>query len=387
MVKRFVPISLLVCASSIGAAQTLPRVTATREVVVDGNVHLLSSQGTLAISASGIIYHGESPITVRVFGPDGKLRSEFGRVGSGPGDFRSLFRMGTVGDSVWIFDTNLDRTTIAGPDGRVVRIFKEEEMVVPSGTRLQERKTGGSPIAVLPDGSILLHGINNGFANMRTRYGGYPVVRTTPKATFDRIAGWIPLSGDVIETKEVKDGYLGWLPFPNGPQYAVAPDGSSYVVVVADINADVARGTVTVVRNNGDTVYSQSIPVFAEPIPPEVMDTAYSTGTRGKGLAELADQKNGKRLVEIVRAAPRPRFYPPLRSVAISRSGMVLVGFRSTTSERDYLILDPTGRPVASLQLPARVDPRQFDGTLIWTTERDRDGVPSIVRYRITGLP
>jgi hypothetical protein len=386
---------VLITASALTAqAQTLPRLTVTREVFVDGAIGLLSSIRHVVVGSAGTVYVPDSKgqrvtTEVRVYGPDGNLRKVFGRPGSGPGDFRVIWETGVVGDSLWVNDNSLRRITLVSPEGTLIRTMPtKEEISIPKSAGLRDTKLAGGPLALYPDGGALIRGMKGGYIHMRETYGAIPYIRTSRTGAFERIVGWIPFGSDVVLSKESSTGAIG-LPFPNTPVEAVATDGSGYAYVRAEINSPVPSATATVVRASGDTVFSRSIPIAAEPIPPDVMENAYAVGPpgAGTGLGETFRQKNGPKVVALIRAAPRPVFYPPLDRVNLSSSGWSLIGFRTESREREYLVLDAAGRPFGSLRLPAATTIAQFDGSVIWTIEHDRDRVPSVVRYRIALPP
>jgi hypothetical protein len=366
-------------------AQTLPHLVVSREVFIDGVMNELVSASHVAVTKSGIVYVGErggKPDHVKVFGPDGIKGPVVGRHGSGPGDFRCACRIGVVGDSVWV-DEYSDRISVFAPDGKVTRIFREQDVRVPRGTSIREAKLDGSIEAIYSDGAALVRGSTGGYVHMARTYGGQPLIRLTASGAWAGLVGWVPFPEELIFTDYAKSGFVT-PPFPNNPVSAIAPDGSSFVVVTAEITGPVPSARVTVIRSTGDTVFARNIPVAAPAIPADELAARYRVGAPGEpGLGETSRQKNGDKIVAAIRAAPRPVFYPPLGNVSISRSGHVLVGFRAEGSERDYLVIDSVGKPVGSFRLPRGTKVMQFDGPVIWTTERDRDGVESVIRYRI----
>jgi hypothetical protein len=75
--------------------------------------------------------------------------------------------------------------------------------------------------------------------------------------------------------------------------------------------------------------------------------------------------------------------------LCVARNGGVLIQFGSKIRAPvlDYLIVSPTGVPLARLKLPWGVWVQQFEGTTVWGHTRDADGFATIVRYRIDVPP
>lgn len=72
-------------------------------------------------SAGDLFVVGLSGDRIFVFSPDGKLKSSFGRKGGGPGEMRSPVFLGSIRDSVWLFDASLARITVFDSAQRVGR--------------------------------------------------------------------------------------------------------------------------------------------------------------------------------------------------------------------------------------------------------------------------
>jgi hypothetical protein len=76
-----------------------------------------SSPTALAVDAQGRIYVGDEPASLIVLNPDGRVLQRIGRKGSGPGEFNYLSNVQVLpGDSILVFDPNLERVTVYGPD-------------------------------------------------------------------------------------------------------------------------------------------------------------------------------------------------------------------------------------------------------------------------------
>jgi hypothetical protein len=94
--------------------------------------------------------------TVRFYSPDGALLGTVGRVGEGPGEFRRLVRAGWIGDTLWVSDTQLGRSTLISPDREIVRIVRDLATAEPAtGDTASTAYLSPLPYAMLADGAIL----------------------------------------------------------------------------------------------------------------------------------------------------------------------------------------------------------------------------------------
>jgi hypothetical protein len=376
----------LAAASSVAGAQTnaLPKWTATQELVIDGSKHELTSLWILTDARSGLVYaHEQQDQTIRVFDPSGNLVRTIGRKGGGPGEFRRMLRSGFVGDSLWVYDGDARRLTVFSPEGRYVRSVKPDDV---NGTRTATsatpRFTDPAPRAVYPDGTILAGGLRAagplpaGYVEL----GSYPVIRATTNGKLQKIVFWEGRNEDWVEVRRAKSSAGAALPFPNAPRSAQSVDGAYIAEARAILRGDSA-GLVrlTLLRASGDTAYTRTFPASMIPIPQGVLDSAFEAQANGLMKGPLWEE-----LASLVRNAPRPEYYPPLRGLTVARDGALLVAMAPIDKRREYLMFEPDGAPRASFTLPSNVFISSFEGDQIWGTIRDTDDVPSIVRYRLT---
>jgi hypothetical protein len=231
------------------------------------------------------------------------------------------------------------------------------------------------PRAVLRDGSIIGEGMlipKNG--PRPTNWETLLLIRQKP-------------SGDILHTfgtrAEQRNGLLSFSAYDdegrwqieagNPPSVEASIDGNYVTIARAPLSGpDMGTVQVALMRAGGDTVYAKRFPAWMQPIAAHVVDSAFT---------ELARRPYASRLTGIV----RPEIYPPTEYLRVARDGAVLIAFYTTGTERDFLLIDPQGRPVASLRLPNAVRVHQIEGSMLWGTVRNADGVDSVVRYRIGG--
>lgn len=86
--------------------------------------------------------------SVLVFAPDGKLVRTIAREGRGPGELRTPWRIGLLGDTLWVIDVGNDRISLFTRDGAHLEDLGPFASSRADGRRVQ-------PLALLPRGRIL----------------------------------------------------------------------------------------------------------------------------------------------------------------------------------------------------------------------------------------
>src|SRR5687768_16385601 len=97
----------LVIAPGVGAQASIPTVDVHEEMRIVSNDSvpgmLLTGIEDLAVLPDGrIVTAHYREAVVRVFDPGGRLLRVIGRRGQGPGEFANAWRVGYVGDRIWV---------------------------------------------------------------------------------------------------------------------------------------------------------------------------------------------------------------------------------------------------------------------------------------------
>ena len=79
-----------------------------------------------------------------------------------------------------------------------------------------------------------------------------------------------------------------------------------------------------------------------------------------------------------------PHVYPPFVQALVANDEKT-VWFEKgiAVGDREWLIVDRTGQPIASMRVPRRLDLKIVSMDRVWAIERDADGLESIVVYRV----
>jgi hypothetical protein len=154
-------------------------------------------------------------------------------------------------------------------------------------------------------------------------------------------------------------------------------DGSLWVAAIPEVEeANRAAVLVVGIRGTGDTAFVRRIRVDPQIISREGADSIR------RALVRVAPDK---RSVAMARAIVLKPVHPPLDWLVVGRGGDTWVGLRPVEGMRRWIGIDSTGRDLGSVSLPAAVRLRYTNGTALYGTEEDDDGVESVVRYRVSG--
>ena len=373
-------LAVLLLAVSPLCAQS-PRSPAVPRVLVriDGMSHDFSRFGPIAASGAGVLAVAQPQDgTVLLFSGDGSRLGSFGRMGSGPGEFRRINQLGWSGDTLWVADYSNNRLTLIGPTGRVAREIALPLQVDESRVASTVQGLLWSPRvqALYPDGTLL-------FSARRSAPGGAP---NRPR----EIEEWFirgRVDGELLSTvlqspaspcNRRSEGAVVIqiiLHFCPQPMTAIAADGSRLVVATMTTTAQGTGSYSVVVRNGeGRDIFSQTALTRLEPVPGPQRDSLVE-GYRSDSPAAR----------ELTKDYTIPHFYTPLTHVVTGLSGDVWLRVRTASGERDWHVYDATGTRLATVRLPREAHVFAVERRGIWANEVNVDGIESLVLYARPG--
>ena len=160
--------------------------------------------------------------------------------------------------------------------------------------------------------------------------------------------------------------------------YCAAPLNTSYasdenlaIAWMDERSATTKSFRVSVHRPDGRIVFNTTQAYSPLPLPKRVADSA---------IAAL--HKSVTPPIKFPSIAMPPS-YPPVRAIVLGRDGTVWIERWTEQPTHTWLLLDPAGRTLGQVTLPANVTLRTADRTSIWATEKDADDVEGLVRYRV----
>lgn len=382
MVRSLVGLGLLAVLS--GACHTpneLPEVQlwGVEESLVigaaDDPAQALTRVGSVALGPSGHLFVSQpQDRTVRVYSDSGALLRTIGRAGDGPGEFRSILRIGFLEDTLYVVDAALRR----------VSFFTEE------GNHLETRMSAGPaagesfgpPLPVLPlrDGTAVVAPPQPVELTERT-----PYLRVDWEGQILDTLGWQEYRGRRVGLARGTMATSVDHPFPEDPLVTMVGETETMIVVARPAPTQSGRSEmrVTWVSFGGDTLRTIRYPYDAVPV----------TGARAESAIAAVLESPALRMMypepELARAAllehvEVPRFHPPVHAVVVSSDGAVWIGMEPPSEEgREWLVLGPEGEPAGRVLLPASVRIQVIRDDRIWGVYTDELDVPYVVRYRM----
>lgn len=336
----------------------------------EGEPGELGAPADIALADDGTLYVVESsPVSIGVYGPDGRYLRSIGRSGGGPGEFNSAW-IALRGDTIAIQDPSQARgTTINLVNDSVVSI----------------RPTAGFywyPIDI--DGS------GRAVARMMTQSDSGP-----PALSFIRFA----MTGNTTDTVAVR-----LRPKPEGlKEWVVRRGGNAVMSMVVPlrptdvVTPDPIGGFVTgwsgeyriaAVSNSSDTAM-----VFGRP-----WTASAVTGAEKQAMVDEVIRSFDLNAMQFTETALREGFVPD----AIPDQGPAFVAIHADPAGRRWVqlstpdtatttidLFDPEGRWLDQIHVPADHWPRQgwepiaFSQDRVATIGEDDDGLPLIRIYRI----
>ena len=322
-----------------------------------------------------------------VYDSSGKRTRTLGRPGPGPGEFQYVGGVGWVADTIWVNDPEVQRTTYFAPDGTVLRVVGLPAPLAPVAPTTPGAAVGTlirvAAIAVLDDGSSLAQGQRLTSRSSGRAVGERVLVRIGPTGEW-RVIASLPSFED--ERWFMSAAGLGRrVPFTGWPLFASSFDGQSFASLITDSQtADGGTYTLSVFKTNGDTVFVRAYPFRGVPIPQGVADSAAAAENRGPSSE---GPSNLGAMVERLAREKMPPVYAPVQWFILGLDDTIWITLRDSADARTTLVLDARGNQIGSIVTSTRTRIRQASASRVWATEVDDDGLASVVRYRVHGIP
>jgi len=364
---------------------SLPVLSVTRDLHV-GSVadpdSGFSRIGSVTVDREGLAYVAElQDSQIRVYDGSGRRVGTIGREGDGPGEFRSIGRMGLLGDTLWACDPTATRITLFTATGEMLG-------TIPAPGRWVS--FGGGGMGLVQGVGLRRDGlVDYSLTNFRLSRGGTLDSIVAPDLVGDR-------EGHVVDTV----GFMR-LPVPTAKQITLAgqdlrvpaaPDdyalhqreSAGLVTVARKAVQEDDEGTfaVTRLRPDGDTLYRRSYAYRPRPFTPALVDslvarsipyavarTHLDTATVAKALKDALDL---------------PPFQTPVSMVVVGVDGSVWLRREDDGGPTfRWIVLDPRGEPVGRFELPRSVTIRWARMGVFYGSALDDMGIPWLVRYRV----
>lgn len=364
---------LLLGAATPLAAQTPPRLPITREVLVPPERANLTEIGTTLLLRNGdLIMTQYREGVVRRFDRSG-APTVIGRKGEGPSEFQMPTIAGTVGDSLWIGDVRLRRTTFFRPDRTLLRTVPYPDAAKASGNGVRWQMV--MPLAYLRNGVLLADGWHDPVAARPawatpTEWSGSAILRLAASGVMQRVVAWLPTS-NCSETVPVKGGeVIVRIPFCTGTPRHIDPESGRIALALAS-----AGGTRLVVLSAlGDTLFTKLLRIPPVAIPKSQRDSASRAEAERNGAGGAAFEKAMARIPTVRSAVAR---------ILNGRDGTLWVEVASPGVDRVWQLLDARGNVLGAVTLPGAVQLAVAERGMLWGVESDEDGLMQVVGFRV----
>lgn len=350
-----------------------------RAGAVDGRGSL-SSVFHVEVGPGGeILVAQASPPGIAVFDSTGTYLRTVGRSGGGPGEFRSLGRIGWTGDTLWAIEPG--RLHLFDSDLRFARTITP---IVPDAPIPRMRIFPGP---LLADGSIL--GIPASFGGAQPV--PEPIMLLAQDGSLRRVLAEVSPEGKVAEldvgrSRPVRVQH----PWADAPLWTVEPEGRSVLIVERRAAVAAERAAFRLVRIglDGDTLLDRAVPYAPMPVGAAARERVY------RRLVErfAGDEGSGDTAAEVERRIrselETPPFHPPVTGLVVGRDGTLWLRREQPEADSvDWQVLDQEGDELGRVRLPSDLTVYTAERRRLWGLSRDSLDVPFVEVYRLVTPP
>jgi hypothetical protein len=304
---------------------------------------------------------------IKKFDPSGKFLRTIGREGQGPGEFSWPFALAVSTDRLFVYDMRNSRVCALSPDGEFI---KSIPVLVGEG---RPRKMNA-----LPNGDLVIGMVKTYFREWN-KPQDYSIELYSPELEHKKTI----YAQEVMENKYMRtaEGGLTNVPQPFSPfvHWDVLKDGR---IVIAYAKAyeiavfDAGKGKIASFSHA-----FESVKVTKKDEEQFFAGISYTSdgGTVKKGAPD-----------HIVKNTEFPKEKPPFFSLMADPEGNILVYAHRRSKEEEGKYLDaftPGGKFLGGVQVAGTVilfQPAAAGGGAFWAQSVNEDGVPRVVKYRIS---
>ena len=309
---------------------------------------------------------------LRIFAPDGTFLASFGREGEGPGEFRDIRVMGTVG-----FDT------LVVLDGRQRRTSRFHSEVGFLGQALLPEEAGVAMHSngMFGDGSIVFGGGVTFGGGEEAPAPGYERL-TNPYFSVALDGSGITDFGEFTGTEVIwtTGEFEGRRTLAAGfPHFGKSPRamarGDRLVLGTRD------RYEVNVFDSSGELVR-----IIRVQVPPVAVTDAHLEGLLEETLARLPDPELAPAIRSGFRDAPHADFMPAFEALVLDSEGCLWVEDTHIPGDtlRSWTVFDEEGVPLTRLSLPVANRVLDIGKDYVLAVFADELGVESVRSYPLT---
>lgn len=337
----------------------------------------------VTVDADGRLYAGYPlEYMVRAFARSGAVERTFGEDVELP----DVSRLAIRGDSLLVIDRRYGSVSVFQLDGRFVRRF---DLRPPNGWH---DDVVPRILAVLSDGSRLMVPVLRPITDPKVLDGQWrmPIVRMVDNGRADTIASTAPYLHRIPVTVGGRNS-LTPSQLERGPH--IAASGPARRIAIAEgpstTGDDEHRFRVTVLRPDGDTVFSRMYDYTPTPVPMGTVDSLVHV--YGDRLARIAargraTQRERAAARDSVRAAyDVGRWLPPVTGARVARDGDVWIRRERLGQDSvEWLVVAPDdGTARATLALSPTARPYPSTDGYVWLVDSAESVQCRVRRYRV----
>lgn len=312
---------------------------------------------------------------VRVFDRQGRVLSEFGRIGQGPGEFASPISVGVQGDTIWVSDAMLRRVTKFSFSGRVLETlpikYPADTGDFPERLVVQAVLKDGTMVGTTP---VLASRSPDNLPESRRKIYKFDGRRVDTLLTF-RVGHPALRFGDA--------GVSSYQPFNDGDLVLFNPIGQFVVLLERRAADSFGPRSFVVTRVFADGRRTRAeIPYEPIAIPKAVRDSVVRNGV---AFFRNMPSRCCDRMTEsdLERGLFLPKFFPPVSELAAAGENVLVRREAMLGPWARWLAVNASGRVMMSFELPAQESILVAKLPFMWTLGPGKDGEPVVKMYRI----
>jgi hypothetical protein len=334
----------------------------------------LTSIGDLAVAPDGFVYVVDSRSSgIRVYNPQGRLVSQFGREGEGPGEFSpAIYIVGAHSDSVLVYDENRGGILTFRRNGTFVRAQRLER--VPQDRILAGYLSGGRALVRI-----------DYFPTERGRWMDSIAYRITDSTArvLETIAVY-PAPPRMPGIRVGNGGFALQQPFAAEAHAAQHPGGNRAVVVLPSQFWRGRPGEVKLVYLTPAGIEVERVVNLGARRLTEAQREEWIRKRVDPLAARLEQAGTPRAGVErsLRDAIVMPQYLPDVVEASYGADGSVWL---KRYDSDEWVVVGPSGSVAFRVSVPAGVRVREVSLVSMWGVTSDADGVPVITRYRVSG--
>lgn len=324
------------------------------------------------------------PARIVEFDRSGQWIRTFGRSGPGPGEFVGPWSLGTHGSTLWVGDPRGARMELFSMDGEFQRSIRFQIPPDSLGERAFPRALLSNGTVLAGPGGISISGINMGWVDHLS------FLQTDSSGVVLQHLVDLPVSrSDFFRGSMGGDRFIeGFHPVPEGPTYAVFPEGTGMVVVErwASSQPDSSSYTLSVYGADGEVRARTVVPYSPQPLGDHWLRRSFE-GQLDRSGESLTEADRNQVLSAFLEGAAEHAFFPPVTRVVAGQDGSVWVRREETlTDSVRWDVLDRDAVRVGRLNVPNGLQIRAATLEEVWGVILDEMDVPYVVGFRVGQL-